>query len=53
MIDEKLCKIISALDTASGMLIVASMKDKTVREAKEIILKVSFDLGDLVNQEED
>lgn len=49
--DEKLDEIISALDTASGMLIVVAMKDQTVRKAKEIVSKASFDLGNLITLE--
>ena len=47
-INEKIDKLISELDTATGMLIVAAMKDKTVRQAKEKIINVSFELGNLI-----
>jgi len=50
MINEKIDKLISELDTASGMLIVASIKDKTVRQAKEKVSKVSFELGNLIEE---
>lgn len=41
----KIDKMISELDTACGMLIVASMKDSTIRQAMEKISKVSIALG--------
>lgn len=47
--DEKLAEIISALDTATGMLIVAAMRDQTVHKAMEIVSKASFDLGNLID----
>jgi hypothetical protein len=37
-------KIIKELDTVVGMLIVAAMKDDTVKEAMERISQLSFDL---------
>jgi hypothetical protein len=40
-------EMISALDTAAGMLLVASMNDVTVREAMEKITDVSLALGEL------
>lgn len=43
----KLDKIISELDTASGMLLIASMSNKDVRKAMEIIMEVSLELGDM------
>ena len=36
--EQKLGEIISQLDTAVGMLLVAAMKDKTVKEAMEKII---------------
>lgn len=39
-------EMISALDGACGRLIVASMTNKEVREAKEMIMKVSLSLGE-------
>jgi len=50
-VDDKLDEIISALDTAAGMLIVAAMKDQTVRNAMELVLQASFDLGNLIDLE--
>jgi hypothetical protein len=50
-VEDKLDKIISALDTAAGMLIVAAMKDKTIRKAMELVSQASFDLGNLVGLE--
>jgi len=47
--DEKLGAIISSLDTAVGMLIVASVKDQTVRKAMELVTQASFDLGILID----
>lgn len=40
-------EMISQLDTAAGMLIVASMKDATVRQAMEKVTNVSLTLGEL------
>ncbi|HWQ42781.1 MAG TPA: hypothetical protein VN456_12200 [Desulfosporosinus sp.] len=51
--DEKLGEIISALDTATGMLIVMSMRDQTVRKAMELVSQASFDLGYLIGTIED
>lgn len=39
-------EMISRLDTACGMLIVAAMSDRTVREAMEMITTVSLSLGE-------
>lgn len=39
--------MISALDTAAGMLIVTAMCDKTVRKAMETITNVSIALGEI------
>lgn len=47
----KIEEMIQELDTAAGMLIVAAMKDSTVRAAMEKISKVSFELG-LMDEEE-
>ena len=44
--------MISELDTAVGMLIVAAMKDPTIKTAMEKVSKVSFELGELAEQEE-
>lgn len=51
--DEKLGEIISALDTASGMLIVTAIRNQTVREAMELVLKASFDLGNIIDELEE
>lgn len=40
-------EMISKLDTACGMLLVASMKNKEVFEAKELIMAVSLALGEV------
>ena len=45
MDEEKIGKLISELDTAVGMLIVAAMTDKTVKEAMEKVSEVSYELG--------
>lgn len=50
MLNEKIDKLISELDTATGMLIVPAMKDKTVKQAMEKVSKVSFELGNLINE---
>lgn len=39
-------EMISRLDTACGMLIVAAMSDRTVRDAMEIVTSVSLSLGE-------
>lgn len=39
-------EMISMLDGACGRLIVASMANREVREAKEMITKVSLSLGE-------
>ena len=39
-------EMISKLDTACGMLLVASMSDATVREAMKSITEVSISLGE-------
>lgn len=45
MNEEKIGKLISELDTAVGMLIVAAMTDNTVKEAMRKVSEVSFELG--------
>ena len=45
-------EMISRLDTACGMLLVAAMRDKTVREAMELVTSVSVSLGEW-GQEQD
>lgn len=47
--EDKFGEIISALDTAAGMLIVASMTDSTVRKAMELVTQASLDLGNLID----
>ncbi len=49
MINDKIGKLISELDTVTGMLIVASMTDKTVRQAMEKVSIVSLELGNLID----
>ena len=39
-------EMISRLDTACGMLIVAAMSDRTVRDAMEMVTTVSVSLGE-------
>ena len=46
-------EMISELDTASGMLIVAAMRDNTVKQAMEKIMEVSLALGDMAWEIED
>jgi len=46
-----LTKLISELDTATGMLIVAARHDVTVREAKQKIIDVSFALGEMAAED--
>ena len=40
-------EMISMLDGAAGRLLVASMKDNVIREAMEMITKVSLALGEV------
>lgn len=39
-------EMISRLDTACGMLLVAAMSDRTVRDAMEVVTSVSLSLGE-------
>jgi hypothetical protein len=48
---SKVDKLISELDGASGRMIVAAMRDNTVKEAMEMITKVSIELGNMIDQE--
>ncbi|WP_158301772.1 hypothetical protein [Paenibacillus mesophilus] len=48
---SKMDDLISDLDTAAGMLLVASMKDETVRAAMEKITHVSVELGIIASGE--
>lgn len=43
----KIDKMMSKLDTACGMLLVASIANKEVRKAIEIVTEVSIALGDI------
>jgi len=45
-------EMISRLDTACGMLLVAAMRDHTAREAMELVTSVSVSLGEW-GQEQD
>lgn len=45
MDEDKIAELISELDTAVGMLIVASIKDNIVKEAMGKVSEVSFELG--------
>lgn len=40
-------EMISMLDGACGRLIVAAMNDPTIRDAKEMVTKVSLALGEV------
>ena len=46
-------EMISTLDGACGRLIVASMSDPVVREAHQMVMKVSLALGELGQEEEE
>jgi hypothetical protein len=48
---SKVDKLTSELDGAAGRLIVAAMRDNTVKEAMEMITKVSIELGNMIEQE--
>lgn len=50
---KKLEQLISELDTAVGMLLVAARHSTTVREAMEKISSVSSELGEIAWQEEE
>ena len=39
-------EMVSRLDTACGMLIVAAMSDRNVRDAMEVVTSVSLSLGE-------
>ena len=43
-------EMITELDTATGMMLVASVNHKAAREAMEKISNVSFELGFLVDK---
>lgn len=45
-------EMISTLDGACGRLLVAAMKDSTVREAMEMVTKVSIALGEMGEEED-
>lgn len=45
--------MISALDGASGRLIVQSMKDPVIGEAREMITNVSLSLGEWASELEE
>ena len=49
MLNEKIDKLISELDTAAGMLIAASMNNRKVYDAMEKISRVSLELGNLID----
>ncbi len=49
MLNEKIGKLISELDTAAGMLIVTAMKDQTVEQAMEKVSNVSIELSNLID----
>jgi hypothetical protein len=49
-LDERLGGLVSKLDTAAGMLIVASMTDPTVKKAHKIVLDVSIALDEIINE---
>ena len=40
-------ELISKLDTVTGMLIVESMKNPLIREAMELVMEVSVELGEM------
>ena len=47
---EKLDKISQTLNGIGGRLLVASMRDKTVREAHEMVIKLGCHVDDLINE---
>lgn len=46
---ERLDDLIHKLDGAAGRLIVAATTDGVVKEAKELVTSVSFELGQIIN----
>ena len=46
-------EMISTLDGASGRLTVEALKNPVIREAKEMIMKVSLALGELAEELEE
>lgn len=48
---DKLDALISELDTACGMLIVAAMSNPVVKEAHEKVMNVSVRLADIINDD--
>lgn len=50
---NKIDKIIQELDTAVGMLLVASMSNATVKEAMEKVSNASFELGKIAEELEE
>lgn len=46
-------EMISTLDGASGRLTVEALKNPVIREAKEMIMKVSIALGELAEEFEE
>ena len=46
-------EMISTLDGACGRLLVASTKDSVVREAMEMVTRVSIALGEMAQETED
>lgn len=45
---KKIEELIPKLDEAVGKLLVAAMRDKTVKEAMEAVSEVSFELGNML-----
>ena len=45
-------KMIRELDTAVGMLIVAATQDPVIKEAMEKVSNVSFELGNLIDEDD-
>ena len=48
--NDKLDELIKTLDTATGMLIVAAVRDNTVKQAMELVMEVSLQLSDIINE---
>lgn len=46
-------EMISTLDGASGRLTVEALKNPVIREAKEMVMKVSIALGELAEELEE
>jgi len=47
---DKLDKMSQTLNGIGGRLIIASLRDKTVKEAHDMVTKLGCDVDDLINE---